>query len=217
MESKEYLEDVALKKSIIPVVIYLLVALAIFLGIDKVSIGANNFLGGDNVKIVQILKTLLIGLITTFLVFYLVYKYKFMEVNASLNTSSIVQTSPYPEIVCKISDLSVLACSQPLLLLLGYNSKDIKSLTLNDIITASSMKVLMELFHDKNYINKDYSDLHFVDKEKGLLSLSANIIKFEILDADYVLVRCQNKKISAQVTFEEQAEPKEEPKKAFQF
>lgn len=217
MESKEYLEDVALKKSVLPVIIYLVVSVAIFFAIDRVSIGATNFLGGDNVKIINILKTLLIGLLTTFLIFYLVYKFKYVEVNANLNNTTFVHASPYPELLCKLSDYSLVACSGQLLSLLSYNSKDVKTLSLNDILSASSLKILMEVIQDKHYINKDFSELHFVDKSKGLLSLSANVMKLELLDKDYLLLRCHNGKINANAAYEQVESVQTETKKSFQF
>lgn len=217
MESKEYLEDVALKKSIVPVIIYLVVVVAIFFVIDRVSIGATNFLGGDNVKIINILKTLLIGLLTTFLIFYLVYKYKYVEVNAQLNNTSFVHASPYPELICKVKDYSLNSCSMPLLSLLSYTSKEVKGLSLNDILTPSSLKILMEVIQDKHYINKDFTEVHFVEKTKGLLSLSVNVMKFELLDTDYILIRCHNGKLHYNPAYEETELVQTEPKKSFQF
>lgn len=217
MESKEYLENLALKKSILPVCIYLLVVGSLFYAIDKVSVGANSFLGVDNLKVVNILKALLIGLLTIFLIFYLVYKYKFMEVNTHLNTVSIVQNSPYPEIVCQVNDYAIAACSQPLLSILGYSSNEIRSMLLRDILSTKSMNVLVELFKDNTYASKDFTDIHFIGKNKGLLSLSVHCMKFEILDNDYVILRCYQSKILANTAIEGQISSGNISKRNFQF
>ena len=50
MESREYLENVALKKSILPVFIYLIAVGGLFYLIDRVSLGANSFLGVDKLS-----------------------------------------------------------------------------------------------------------------------------------------------------------------------
>jgi hypothetical protein len=217
MKSNDYLENLALKKSILPVFVYLALAISLLYATDQVSLSANNFLGANNVKIVHILKVFIIGLLTTFLIFYLIYKYKFMEVNAHFNATSFMQTSPYPEAICKLKDYSLMSCSMPFLNLLGYNTNEIKNLTLDDIVSVSSMKALAELFYDKNYINTDFTNVHFVGKSKGLLSISVSILKFEVLDNDYVLLRCHNGKIISNVLLDEPNELSQERKKAFQF
>ena len=74
MKSNDYLENLALKKSILPVFVYLALAISLLYATDQVSLSANNFLGANNVKIVHILKVFIIGLLTTFLIFYLIYK-----------------------------------------------------------------------------------------------------------------------------------------------
>jgi hypothetical protein len=79
------------------------------------------------------------------------------------------------------------------------------------------MKALAELFYDKNYINTDFTNVHFVEKSKGLLSISVSILKFEVLDNDYVLLRCHNGKITTNVLLDEPNELSKERKKAFQF
>ena len=217
MESKEYLENLALKKSILPVCIYLLIVGSLFYGIDKISIGANSFLGVDNLKVVHVLKAMLIGLLTTFLIFYLVYKYKFMEVNTHLYTVSIVQNSPYPELVCDMNNYAVAACSQPLLSLLGYTSNEIKSLTIRDMVSSSSVNELVELFKESSKVNKDFTNIHFIEKNKGLLSLSVHCMRFEILDIDYVILRCYQSKILASAALEDSISAGNISKRNFQF
>jgi hypothetical protein len=203
MESREYLENVALKKSILPVFIYLIAVGGLFYLIDRVSVGANSFLGVDKLKVIQVLKAMLIGLLTTFLIFYLVYKYKFMEVNTQVNTIALVQQSPYPEIIFKLSDFSLAACSHPLLNILGYASNEIKNLTLTDLISTSSMSGLVSHFQDKNFVKNDFTNIHFIEKSKGILSLSVSLLKFDMLDADYVILRCYQTKLTPNYTVEE--------------
>lgn len=203
MESKEYYENIALRKSILPVILYLIICSGLFFAIDQISINTNNIFGSDNIKLVNVLKALVIGLLTTFLIFYLVFKYKYIEVNSSKNMELIVKSSPYPVLICKLKDLSISSSSSSLTKLLGYSAKEVTQITLLDILSETSYKLLMSECQNKNYINKDFDNLHFVEKGKGLLSLSANVLKYELLDKDYLVIRCHSGLITAQATFED--------------
>ena len=216
MESRENFEDLALRKSILPVILYLGICFAVFFAIDQASIGANNFLGQDNVKLVNILKGIFIGLLTTFLIFFLVYKYKFVEINALRNMSTIVNSSLYPEIIVQAKSQSLLSCSPVFTKLLGYTAKEVKGLSLHDILTEGSYKKVMEENANKNYVNHDFPELHFIDKNKQLLNLSANILRYELLEKDYLIIRCNNAKISGNAVNETTQEPKV-TKRNFQF
>lgn len=217
MESKDNYEDIALKKSILPVLFYLAVCFAVFFTIDRVSITANNFVGVDYVKLVNILEVLLIALLTTFLIFYLVYKHKFVEINATRNMNSFINTSPNPVFICKLKDYSIRSCSPVMYRLLGYSANEIKSMTLRDIISEASFKILQNEHQNKNYINKDFENIHFIEKSQGLLALSANIMKYELLDSDYLLISCFNSKVTGSSAREEKEPIPQESKRPFQF
>ncbi len=217
MDPKQKYEDIALKKSILPVLFYLIVCAVLFFAIDQVSMKTNGFLGVDNVKVIQILKIIVIGFITTFLIFWLVYKYKFVSVNASLNSFSVVNSSPYAEFVVRVKDYSIQACSPVMNRLLGYSSNEIKAIALRDILTESAFKLLQDANENKQYINRDFSDLHFVDKSRGLLSFAANVMRLEMLDKEYILVRLHAHKIAGSSVDEEMDTSKKETKRNFQF
>ncbi len=216
MESRENFEDLALKKSILPVIIYLLICFAVFFAIDQASIGANKFLGQDNLKLVNILKGAFIGLLTTFLIFFLVYKYKFVEINALRNMNSIVNASLYPELIVQDKNHTVVSCSPVFSKLLGYSLKDMKGLTLNDILTEASYKAIQEQNANKDYVNHDFSDLHFIDKNQQLMRLSANVMKYELLEKHYLIIRCNNAKVSGNAPVETSPETKT-ARRSFQF
>ena len=216
MESRENFEDLALKKSILPVILYLLICFGVFFAIDQASIGANKFLGQDNIKLVNILKGAFIGLLTTFLIFFLVYKYKFVEINALRNMNSIVNTSLYPELIIQDKNHSVVSCSPVFSKLLGYTLKDMKGLTLNDLLTEASYKAIQEQKANKDYVNHDFSDLHFIDKNQQLMRLSANVMKYELLENHYLIIRCNNAKVSGNAPVETSPETKI-TRRSFQF
>ncbi|OYU95072.1 MAG: hypothetical protein CFE21_12255 [Bacteroidetes bacterium B1(2017)] len=214
MESRERFENIALKKSILPVMAYLSICVVLFFAIDQVSIKANNFLGADNLKIVNILKALVISLITTFLIFWLVYKFKFVEINASRNMNVIFDSAPYPVCIVKLKDYSIVSSSQALTRLLGYTSNEFKDLSLKDILSETAIKLVINESENQYYINRDFKDIHFVEKNGGLLALSANIMKYELLEKDYLIIRLHSEKVVGSVTFEQS---QAEPKRNFQF
>ncbi len=215
MVTKENIEEQALKKSILPVAIYLASCFSVFFTIDLVSISANNILGAENIKLINILKGLLIGLLTTFLIFYLVYKYKFVEINANLNMELIINTAPYMVFVSKLSDFSITSCSPHMYHLLGYSVNELKSLTLNELISDSAFKKLIIENQDKHYINKDYSNIGFIKKDQNTVSLDVNVMKYELLEKDYLLIRCHAKQTEELVS--EKVEKSIEEKKLFTF
>lgn len=203
MESKDYYENIALRRSFFPVILYLIVCSGLFFAINHISISTNSIFGSDNVKLVNVLKALVIGLLTTFLIFYLVFKYKYIEVNSGKNMELIIKSSPYPVLICKLKDLSISSSSSSLNKLLGYSAKEVTQITLLDILSETSHKLLMSECQNKNYINKDFDNIHFVEKGKGLLSLSANVLKYELLDKEYLLISCHSEIVTAQATFED--------------
>lgn len=218
MESKENFEDLAFRKSLLPVSLYLGLSVLLFFAIDWASEGANHIFGDNNVKLVQILKLGFIGLLTTFLIFYLVYKYKFVEVNASRNMNAVFTSSPYPVLIVKLKNHSISSCSQAMMRLLGYTANEIKSLTLKDILSEGDFKRILEEHANLKYINRDYAGLHFLDKGRQVLSLSVNVMRYELLDHDYLLVRCSTEKVVGKPVFEESDSPSPGPvKKSFQF
>ena len=202
-ESKEYYENIALKRSILPVLFYLLICFGLFFLIDQISINANQIFGSDRIKLINVLKGIVIGLLTTFLIFYLIFKYKFVEVNAAKNLEVIVKSSPYPVIICSSKDFSINGCSASIAKILGYTSKEIAQVTLLDILTETSYKLLITECQNKNYVNKDFENIHFVEKGNGLLSLSANVLKYELLDKEYLLIRCHSELVTSQLVFED--------------
>lgn len=217
MDSKESFEDLALKKSILPVMLYLAICGASFFVIDQLSIGANTILGANNIKLVNILEGLVIGLLTIFVIFYLVYKHKFVEINAQKNMDAIINSSPYPVLICKLKDLSISSCSPVFYNLLEYSANEIKSKTLRDLLTESSFKQINSEHQNKQYVNHDYESIHFVEKGHGLLSLSANIMKYELLDNDYLIIRCHSNEIKGSAAFEPSESVVIEKKRPFQF
>lgn len=217
MDPKQKYEDIALKKSVLPVLFYLILCAVLFFAIEQVSMKTNGFLGVDNVKVIQILKVLVIGFISTFLVFWLVYKYKFVSVNASLNSFSVVNSSPYAEFVVRAKDYSIQACSPIMNRLLGYSSNEIKALSLRDILSENAFKLLIDANENKQYVNRDFPDLHFVDKSRGLMSFAANVMRLEMLDKEYILFRLHADKISGGSAVEEMEVNKKDSKRNFQF
>ncbi len=217
MNSKEKFEDIALKKSILPVLFYLAVCSILFLAIDQVSMKTNGFMGVDNVKLIQILKLLIIGFITTFLIFWLVYKFKYVAINASQNSFAVVNTSPYAEMVVRAKDYSIQACSPVLNRLLGFSANEMKVLTLRDILSETSFKQLLDANENKQYINRDFDGLHFVDKGRGLLSIAANVMRMELLDKEFILIRLHAEKVTGSSASEEMEASNKETKRNFQF
>jgi hypothetical protein len=192
MDERENLENLALKKSIIPVIIYLLICTSVFLLIDQTSLSANHFLGNDNVLLVNILKGILIGLLTTFLIFYLVYKYKFIEINALQNMKQMALASPYPMAIFHFKDHSIMGCSNSFVRLLDYSSNEAKKLSLSDVFTDASLKKLVEQKKAHASLNHDYSELHLVQKNKQVLSIAINVMNFELLDKEYLIISCHH-------------------------
>lgn len=196
MGTKENIEEQALKKSILPVVIYLTICFSLFFVIYYVSINANNFLGIENIRFVNILKGILIGLLTTFLIFYLIFKYKFVEINANLNLELIINSAPYLVFVCRLSDFSISSCSASMHHLLGYSVNEIKSLTLGELMTENSFKLLVIENEDKHYINKDFENIGFIKKNLESVTLNVNVMKYELLEKDYLIIRCRSDQIA---------------------
>ncbi|MCF8425321.1 MAG: hypothetical protein K9H61_03820 [Bacteroidia bacterium] len=216
-ERNENMEDQALKKAVVPVTLYLLISVSIFYGIDQISFSATNLLGGDKQKLVHILEVLVIGLLTTFMIFYLIYKFKYVEINANLNISFIFSSSPYPVLICKLKDNSIVSCSPIMSRVLGYTAKEIKELTLQELITESSYNLIMGVEENKYYINRDFEGIHFIEKNKSLLSIAANVIKYEFLDKDYLLIQCHAESVGGKTIFEDLEPKPNEIKRPFQF
>ncbi|MDZ4666625.1 MAG: hypothetical protein SGJ00_01960 [bacterium] len=218
MDDRENLENLALKKSILPVLVYLLICSAVFFLIDQTSLSANHFLGNENLKLVNVLKGIVIGLLTTFLIFFLFYKYKYVEINALRNMHKMVLASPYPMALLHYKDQSVMACSNAFSRLLGYTSNETIQLTLSDILTEIAFKKLMEQKKINTTINHDFADLHLVQKNKQALSLAVNVMNFELLDKEYLIISCHSA-ISAPKTLsgKEENQAQANNQRKFQF
>lgn len=212
----EKLENRALMKSILPVVLYLAGAFLIYFGIEQFSMKAGNFLGADYATLVQIIRGVLIGLLTTFLVFYMVYKYRFVQINASYNMNFQVASSPYPICMVELSKQEITAGSPSMFQMLGYSEAEFLNLTLKDLISDHSLKELLNKDLNEPYIDRNIPQVNFVMKSRGLLAVPVNLVKMSLLDTEILLIRCHAEKPAGTAAYEQETNT-QKLKRTFQF
>lgn len=219
MDTREKLENLALRRALLPATLYIVGCTLLYLAIDNAGNGAHVLFGEDKAQVFHILEIGFIALITIFFIFYLVYQSKLAEASGKYSLMGIIRNSPYPMLVISLKKYALAAISTEALEMLNYQLSESVTLTLQDLLTENSYRSLKAEIKQKADLSKDYSDLIFKNKQKQSLSLVVNVYKLTLPDDDYFIFSFRkDTSIRGPVLSETADDIKKAPqKRSFQF
>jgi hypothetical protein len=191
MNANEYFENYAIKKTLLPIGIYVVLTFLIFFIGHQITEGAQDYLTHDQLELVDSFKITVYMMMSVIWLFIVIFNKNLLEVSALQQFTGIYKTSPYPVMIIRSKDNVIITCSLSLARMLELGNQEILRMGLSDIMTDKSLKEInqkksSELTHDQHL-----DEMHFIDKDKNLVKCEANLLPFEISGRDYLIIRCK--------------------------
>jgi hypothetical protein len=192
MNATEYFENYAIKRTILPISIYLVLTFLIFFIGNQITEGAQNYLNQSQLNLVNSFKIAVYIMLSSIWLFIIIFNKNLLEVSALQQFTGIFKTSPYPVMIIRIKDQTIITSSLSLSKMLDYGNKEILNLSLNDILTEKSIKDLeskknTELTHDQNL-----NEIQFISKDKNQVKTEISLYPFELSGSEYLIIRCKS-------------------------
>ncbi len=192
MNANDYFENYAIKRTFLPISIYLVLTFLIFFIGSQITEGAQNYLNQSQLNLVNSFKIAVYIMLSSIWLFIIIFNKNLLEVSALQQFTGIFKTSPYPVMIIRVKDQSILTSSISLARMLDYGNKEILNLSLHDIISEKSIKDLeskknSELTHDQ-YLK----EIHFIGKDRNAIKCEASLYPFELSGREYLIIRCKS-------------------------
>ena len=191
MNAADYFENYAIKRTILPIVIYILLTILIFYIGHQIVEGAQNYLNHDQLDLVDSLKITVYIMMSTIWLFIVVFNKNLLEVSAIQQFTGIFKTSPYPVMIIRLKDQAIITSSSNLAKMLDYGNKEILNMGLSDIMTEKSIKEITEKKNTELTVDQHLNELQFIDKNKNLVKNEASLLPFALAGREYLIVRCK--------------------------
>ncbi|MFY8020330.1 MAG: hypothetical protein ACOVP1_04000 [Bacteroidia bacterium] len=191
MNANDYFENYAIKRTLFPIILYIVLTGLIFYIGHQIIEGAENYLNHDQLDLVDSLKITVYIMMSTIWLFIVIFNKNLLEVSAIQQFTGIFKTSPYPVMIIRLKDQAIITSSSNLARMLDYGNKEILSLALSDIMTEKSIKEITEKRNIEITVDQHLNELQFIDKNKNLVKNEVSLLPFELAGREYLIVRCK--------------------------
>ncbi len=192
MNATDYFENYAIKRSILPLGIYLVLTFLIFFIGNQITEGAQNYFNQSQLNLVNSFKIAVYIMMSSIWLFIVVFNKNLLEVSALQQFTGIFKTSPYPVMIIRIKDLSIITSSISLARMLDYGNKEILNQSLHDILTEKSIKDLESKRNAELTQDQNLNEIQFIGKDKIQVKCEASLYPFALSGREYLIIRCKS-------------------------
>lgn len=193
IENEEKIENTAIKKAILPTLLFWVITFAWVFVTDQVLYMFHDSISRSLYQFLSTTKGIvfIIGLGIFF--FYLYYNNAYAQYKAGDEIRKFFKRSPYKVMIFNSENLKIATASITILQKLGYNESDMIGLSLSDLVDRKTDLLILEELDKKMHINKDVGSILIRAKNEQMVEFYCKIMEIDLVYGRFLVLRLLSK------------------------